>query len=52
MEYIRKKDEGTGVEIEDIVKNSKVPSTEEIIESMLKEGEIFENLPGKVKILE
>jgi len=52
IRYIKSKDEGKGIEIEDIITNVDVTDTEKVIESMLKEGEVFENIPGKIKVLE
>lgn len=50
--FIREKDTGAGVEIDEIAKQLNEPGCEKIIEGMLKEGDIFENMPGRVKILE
>lgn len=50
INFIQTHDKGKGVEIEEV--NSTFENSEKIIESMLKEGEIFENSPGKLKILE
>jgi len=52
INFIKEKDTGTGVEIENIIKETKIQNSEEIIENMLKEGEAFENSPGKIKLLE
>jgi len=44
-------DQGQGVLIEEIIEKSPLEKTEELIEKMLKNGDIFQNSPGKVKIL-
>ena len=51
-QYIKNNDQGNGVEIEEITKSISINECEKLIENMLKEGDIFENLPGKVKVLE
>lgn len=48
---IKELDQGEGVFIEEIIEKSKIELTDKIIEKMLEEGEIFQNLPGKVKVL-
>ncbi|MBN2422548.1 hypothetical protein JXB41_04935 [Candidatus Woesearchaeota archaeon] len=49
---IRKADIGGGVDIAEIISNCKFKQTEQIINNLLEEGEIFELKPGRVKILE
>lgn len=48
---IKKLDLGDGVEIEEIIKQSTLDQTEELIDQLLKDGEIFEIKPGRIKIL-
>ncbi|MFC1801669.1 hypothetical protein ACFLZB_04365 [Nanoarchaeota archaeon] len=48
---IKKLDQGSGADIEEILKQSNLDQTEELIEQLLKEGEIFEIQPGRIKIL-
>jgi RPA family protein len=48
---IEEMDTGDGVLIEEIISNSPLNDTEEVIEKMLENGDIFQNLPGKVKVL-
>lgn len=48
---IKELDEGDGVLIESIL-SKKFDGAEKIIDTMLKEGEIFEVKPGKFKVLE
>ncbi len=50
-QLIRDLDAGEGVRIEEIMEKSPLQNTEEIIEMMLKNGDIFQNSPGKVKVL-
>lgn len=52
LKFIKKNDNGEGVEIETIIKNSGIDTAEQVVENMLKEGELFENQPGRIKILE
>lgn len=44
-------DSGSGVFIEEIIEKSSLEKTEQLLEKMLETGEIFQNIPGKVKIL-
>ena len=48
---IKNMDSGDGVDIEDIIKESKIDDTEQIIKGLLQEGEIFEIKRGKLKVL-
>ena len=48
---ISKLDQGNGVLIEEVIENSEIDQTEKLIEKMLENGDIFQNLPGKIKIL-
>jgi hypothetical protein len=50
-DFIIKNDNGKGVEKDFIIENLKTEGCEKIIEDMLKEGIIFENMPGRVKAL-
>ena len=51
IELIKSLDSGDGALIEEIKEKSQINQIDEIIDKMLKEGEIFQNLPGKVKVL-
>ena len=51
IELIKQLDSGNGVLIEIIKKKCQVDQIDGLIDKMLKEGEIFQNLPGKVKVL-
>lgn len=51
-ETVKKLDSGQGVDIDDIIKKTGIKDTEEIIKKFLREGEMFEISPGKIKILE
>ncbi|MDP3697979.1 MAG: hypothetical protein Q8R47_00175 [Nanoarchaeota archaeon] len=44
-------DKGEGAMIEEIIEKSPLEKTEEIIEKMLENGDIFQNMPGKVRLL-
>jgi len=49
---IKELDSGSGISIEDINERLKIDDIEKIINNLLKEGEIFEVNPGKLKVLE
>ncbi len=50
-QLIKEMDEGKGVLIEDLLEKSPVQETERVLEQMLESGEIFQIMPGKVKVL-
>lgn len=52
IDIIRKLDTGSGAEIEELTSQSKINNTDAIIESLLREGEVFELKPGRLKVLE
>lgn len=49
---IKKLDNGGGALIDDVIKNSNNGDIEKILNELLKNGEVFELTPGKVKVLE
>jgi len=49
---IKEEDKGDGALIDDIIAKSNNPSAENIINNLLKEGEVFQVSPGKIKVLE
>ena len=49
---IKKLDNGDGVSIEDVMKESSNPNAEKIINRLLENGDVFEIKPGKLKVLE
>lgn len=51
MKLIRNKDSGDGVDMQELM-NSGINNVEQIINSLLLEGEIFEIKPGILKVLE
>jgi len=51
LHLIKKQDKGEGVAIEQVIQESTIENTEEIIEKLLEKGDIFQNSPGKVKVL-
>lgn len=48
VQQIRERDQGQGVLIEELILS---PEAEEAVEKLLREGVIFQNLPGRVKVL-
>lgn len=51
ISLIKELDQGEGVLVEDLIERSHLNNTEQLIEKMLKQGEIFQIMPGKVKVL-
>ena len=49
MEYLKKNDNGDGVDFETIISN--ISDSEKIIDNLLRQGEIFEIRPGRLKVL-
>lgn len=48
---IKELDKGEGAQIEEVIAKSFVKDTEQWIQKMLERGDIFQNLPGRVKLL-
>jgi len=44
-------DDGNGVSIEEVIEKSLLDNTDDLIKKMLENGDIFQNTPGKVKVL-
>lgn len=51
FQLIKEMDSGSGVAIEEIIHKSSLKDTEIIIQKMLEKGDIFQNSPGKIKVL-
>lgn len=51
LNLIKKIDQGDGADVDQIISLSTLPDCEQLIEELLKEGDIFEISPGRVKIL-
>jgi len=51
-ETVKELDSGQGVDIDKVIKKTGIRDAEEIIKKFLREGEMFEIRPGKIKILE
>lgn len=49
---IKSLDQGDGADTEAVLASCTAKNTEQIIDNLLKEGEIFELTPGKIKVLE
>src|SRR3989338_4301314 len=47
---IARLDQGEGVLIEEVIEKSPLEKTEELLEKMLENGDIFQNQPGKVRL--
>ena len=45
-------DQGSGVDVDEIVSNIKIENCDQIVQNLIEEGEIFEISPGRVKLLE
>lgn len=50
-EIIKELDSGDGADIDEIVLKSEIDETEKIIDNLLRDGEIYEIRPGRVKLL-
>lgn len=51
INLISKLDSGEGVALEIIINESEFSNTEELLQKMMENGDIFQNMPGKVKVL-
>jgi len=51
LEFLQKNDKGDGVDIEKVVSSLSIKDSERIVDDLLKQGEIFEIRPGRVKVL-
>ena len=49
---IRKMDSGSGVGFEEVVKNVNLPDAGQVLDNLLKNGDLFEVTPGRLKLLE
>jgi RPA family protein len=49
---IKDLDDGQGALIDDVISESGKKNTEKVIDNLLKEGEVFEISPGRIKVLE
>jgi uncharacterized protein len=49
---IKTLDKGDGADTEDVIAKVKIENADHMIDTLLKEGEIFELTPGKIKVLE
>ena len=51
INLIKELDSGDGIMIEELISKSMLNDTEQLIEKMLENGDIYQNLPGKIKVL-
>ena len=52
IQTIKELDSGDGADIEEVKKGSDVTNSEEVLDMLLKRGDLFTIRPGRVKILE
>ncbi len=52
FKLIKERDNGDGADISEVISASGVADSEALIKNLLKEGEIFEIRPGRLKVLE
>lgn len=52
LELIKKYDQGDGVDYDIIIKESNLANAEQLLQTLLTNGEIFQLRPGKIKLLE
>jgi RPA family protein len=51
IKIIKENDNGEGILIEELIEISPLDETEKLIEKMLESGDVFQNLPGRIKVL-
>ncbi|MFH1276671.1 MAG: OB-fold nucleic acid binding domain-containing protein [Candidatus Woesearchaeota archaeon] len=51
LEIIKEHDKGEGVMMEEVIEQSPVKETEQLLQKMLEKGEIFQIMPGRIKVL-
>lgn len=51
IQLIKDSDQGEGARIEEILERSPLQQTEQLLEKLIESGDIFQNLPGRVKVL-
>lgn len=51
IKLVRELDLGAGALIEEVIEKSPLPGTEQLLETMLQNGSIFQVVPGRVKVL-
>lgn len=51
MVLIKEMDGGNGALIEEVIEKSTLNDTEKLLQKMLEKGDVFQNLPGRVKVL-
>jgi len=51
LDLIKELDKSNGASIEEILEKSSLNDAEKILQKMLEKGDIFQNLPGRVKVL-
>ena len=49
---IKEKDQGEGVDIDEVISASTIPDADNLIKRLLEEGDLFEIKPGRIKVLE
>jgi len=52
IQTIKESDNGDGAVFEEVIEKSDINSAEQILSNLLKEGEIFEISPGRLKVLD
>jgi hypothetical protein len=52
IDFIRKLDQGSGADIEEVIATCGVANAEQMIGSLMREGEIFEISSGRIKVLD
>lgn len=52
MGLIKSLDKGDGADIEEVIKNAGIKECNKIIEDLVRNGDVFEIMPGKLKILD
>ncbi len=52
LELIKRLDQGEGVDVETVVKECKIENADPMIKELINNGDLFEVMPGKLKVLD
>ena len=49
---IKSLDSGNGADIEEVIRKCGIKNAGEVVKDLLRNGEVFENMPGRIKVLD
>ncbi len=52
VEFVKDLDDGSGADVNEVIKRADAPKGEELVQKLIEEGELFEIKPGRIKVLE